>query len=514
VVALWVVFGGTSCGGRVLSKDAATDRADTAGAAGGAGPDGGAGAPAVDAAPESPPPVDAASDVGLDAGSEALAPFVPSYRGTTIVGPTEGSGFQGYQDPSAAAFGADGALYVGGSFGGAIDFDPGPAADTRSPKGLCDGYVTKLNPDGSRAWTITLGGSGAYVRVTAIAVVAGAIAVAGYYNNDGVVDLDPGPAVVPGVTNEFGSDGGFVSRFSLDGKLLWAASFLYVQPLSVAIDAAGAVLAGGGYRGTSDFDPGPGIDQRTSVFEGGFLLKLTAGGGLAWARTYDGGICEGHINSVAVASNGDAWVAGTMADSSACVFGERMVSGETAKGGVIAAFSSGGQAKAAWKLARVALQAIAVSPEGAVFVGGAGSGSVDFDQGPGTAIRDLPEIDHFPTGFVLGLGPDGAFAWVQTRTDVSLRGLASVGTGVLALGVPRPSRVPQQGFLVERLDPAGGSLWSFRVGTDADLHAQTIAAGPSAFVVSGAAFDSDDFDPGPAMDLVVGRTTFFTRFGL
>jgi hypothetical protein len=462
---------------------------------------------------------DSALDVGGEVGSDGPAspPYVPVHQGTVTTSPTKDTGFPTYQDPSAIAFGGDGALYLAGAFSGPTDFDPGPAADVRSPTGTVDVYLTKLAADGHRVWTLTWGGQGdSYLHVGAIAVGANAIAVGGTYTHE--VDLDPGPGVLAGASDALASTGGFVSRFSLDGKLVWASSFLGAEPRAVSLDAAGAVYAAGGFRGPCDFDPGPGRDERGTLGgnEGGFLVKLSAAdGGLGWARTWDGSYCEGHINGVAVAASGDAWVTGTTAEGTACIFGDAAIPGDSAKGGFIAFFSSAGQRKGAWKVGHIAPQAIAATSDGTIFVGGDGVGSVDFDRGPGVATRELLEVDHFPTGFVLGLASDGAFRWVQTRTSASIRGLAPLATGgVLALGAPSPALRPTQGSLVERLDAAGATTWSFRVGSDADLHAQAIAAGPASFAICGGAFDSDDLDPGAATDVVAARTTFFVRYAL
>ena len=62
---------------------------------------------------------------------------------------------------------------------------------------------------------------------------------------------------------------------------------------SVVTDEAGFVYLGGNFRGTVDFDPTVGVTELSSVgsFDG-FIVKLTNGGELVWARAVGSGASE------------------------------------------------------------------------------------------------------------------------------------------------------------------------------------------------------------------------------
>lgn len=85
----------------------------------------------------------------------------------------------------------------------------------------------------------------------------------------------------------------FITKTNADGSYGWtktvggvSSDFAY----GVATDAAGNVFVGGEFlSSTVDFDPGPGVVNRTtSGSYDGFLLKLNADGSYGWVRTFGG----------------------------------------------------------------------------------------------------------------------------------------------------------------------------------------------------------------------------------
>jgi hypothetical protein len=139
---------------------------------------------ASDAATGDASSADSSIDGGAADGPQHLAP--PTYLGT--IGAQ--SGF--YTFPSVA-IASDGSIFYGGSFDVAQDFDPGPSVDMHAPQGTYDAFLTKLNADGSYAWTLTFGGPQSLTWIAAVAVSETAIVVAGGY--EGQVDLDPGAGI-------------------------------------------------------------------------------------------------------------------------------------------------------------------------------------------------------------------------------------------------------------------------------------------------------------------------------
>jgi hypothetical protein len=199
---------------------------------------------------------------------------------TYISTDTFGSG--GWDSPHDITIDAFGNLYHTGGFEGTVDFDPGPGTDYHYSHGNYDFFLTKFNADGTYAWTKSFGGpwedSGSAVATDP----DGNIFITGAFA--GTVDFDPGPGVdtiIAGVSGSYHN--AFVTRLNADGSYAWTCPIIGSGPWdsgqSIAVTNSGIVNAVGLFNGTADFDPGPGIDNRTS--QGGqeaFVIRLTSDG--------------------------------------------------------------------------------------------------------------------------------------------------------------------------------------------------------------------------------------------
>ena len=72
-----------------------------------------------------------------------------------------------------------GNVYVTGGFGGIADLDPTSANDKRTAVGLSDGFLTKINADGSYAWTYQIGGEEGVTCNGVASTLDGEVVVAG-----------------------------------------------------------------------------------------------------------------------------------------------------------------------------------------------------------------------------------------------------------------------------------------------------------------------------------------------
>jgi hypothetical protein len=132
---------------------------------------------------------------------------------------------------------------------------------------------------------------------------AGNVYVTGHFS--GKADFDPGP----GTWNltSAGKDDIFTAKYSAAGALLWARAFGgpdydYGNGLTVASD--GSVYTTGYFKGTADFDPGPGTYNLTSAgLTDVFVSKLDSAGNFVWAQRL-GGTDTDIVSSLAVASDG------------------------------------------------------------------------------------------------------------------------------------------------------------------------------------------------------------------
>lgn len=171
-----------------------------------------------------------------------------------------------------------------GTFRGITDFDPG--AGTVNIDAMTTGsnrtYISILNNDGTFVWAGALLGSG--VNPTGIGTDAsGNIFLTG--NFDGTVDFDPGAGTfeLTSATASSGNDAFFVMKLAANGDFIWAKNIDGpVESTDLAVDSNGDVWVSGIFEATVDFDPGAGVNSKTSLGDtDGFTLKLNGTTGSA-----------------------------------------------------------------------------------------------------------------------------------------------------------------------------------------------------------------------------------------
>ena len=136
------------------------------------------------------------------------------------------------------------------------------------------------------AWATQFSGGPASKNVEDITLdAAGNVYTVGGF--EGLVDFDPGPGVVSFNSGAFGTVDIFIVKQSPNGSLLWAKQIGAGQ-IDVARTAEvspGYIDVGGDFRGTVDFDPGPGVTNLTGSANGDlFLLRLSDAGNFMWVK--------------------------------------------------------------------------------------------------------------------------------------------------------------------------------------------------------------------------------------
>lgn len=183
--------------------------------------------------------------VGLDAATGAFGWGVP------LAGPSNES----LDDVAARG----GVVFVGGGSGGGVDFDPGPG--TAVPANA-QSYVAAYDlATGAFRWA---GGYNFSVGLR-LAADGGRVVVAGSILT-GTLDLDPGPGVQNRTSNG-GNDAWLAAYGATDGAFGWANAVGGTGgDVGQAVDAAaGRVSLGVRFNGTTDLDPGPAAQPRTSA---------------------------------------------------------------------------------------------------------------------------------------------------------------------------------------------------------------------------------------------------------
>jgi hypothetical protein len=306
-----------------------------------------------------------------------------------------------------------GNIVTAGFYFDTVDLDPGPGTDlhvaptTDQP----EAFVVELNAAGTRAWSALPGASfatGVAVDGTgAVYVASGGIAVSGGQTVASVTKLTPGGDA--GWTQDFddgacssslnaiavakdgtvwatGSAGAgdrctiaaeagkdpqnavLIVRLTAGGDTISVRTFgnqIASNGFALAASPDGSMYLGGIGSGEVVFEPGPPPVRRWLNNNGaaGFLLKLDATGALIWSRSINGP----YLNAMAATPDGGLLTAGLSDDYG--MFVTRL----TPTGTSVWSFEVGsGQAGA-----------LSVSSAGNGFlIGGASTGTVDFDPGP------------------------------------------------------------------------------------------------------------------------------------
>lgn len=204
---------------------------------------------------------------------------------------------------------ATGAVIAVGAFGSTGDFDPG-AGDAQLPHlGGPDSFVLKLSATGQFVHAGAVASAG-YDQPRAVELgPQGGIMITGGF--DGVIDLNPGAAVVTFTSNGI-SD---VYVVLLDSALQYLEGAVFggsgqEDGTSIAWSPAGRRYVGGLFEYVVDFDPGAGIDFVASIVNSrdAFLARLCS------AQTIEQSITIAEGDSLFVAG---AWQfeSGTYADT-------------------------------------------------------------------------------------------------------------------------------------------------------------------------------------------------------
>lgn len=182
---------------------------------------------------------------------------------------------------------ATGYVYITGSYGNTVDFNPGTGTFNVTSNGDSDIFILKLDISGNFVWVKTMGGSGTDVGLS-IKIDGTEIYVSGYFSN--TVDFDPGA----GISNQT-SNGGhdvFFMKLSVNGNFIWAKSIGgsdndYAR--SMALSPAGGIYVQGDFVGTVDFNPNIGSYNLTANGSNDvFVAKISSTGNLIWAKSVGG----------------------------------------------------------------------------------------------------------------------------------------------------------------------------------------------------------------------------------
>lgn len=323
---------------------------------------------------------------------------------------------------AANAVDADGVgTTVVGTFSETVDLDPGPDTFELTSAGGADGYLAYYRGDASVYWAFALGGDGFDAVFDVASGPAYHVHVTGAFS--GTVDFDPGPGVFE--LTSTGAQAAFVAAYDFDGTFLWAfplgAGDFDAGRAIAAYPTYEAVYVTGGFSGTSDFDPGPGVFNLTAARDqDAFVASYTLEGAFRWAFNLGSDAPQGATfdegADLAVALEGQhVWVTGTFSNvvdfdpgpaealvDSGIGFNDVFVARYTADGAYEWAFGVGNDRFDGGT-------AVSFDPQDNCYVTGFFNDGADFDPGPGEAV--LTSVGGTQDAFVASYDAAGAYRW-------------------------------------------------------------------------------------------------------
>jgi uncharacterized repeat protein (TIGR01451 family) len=299
------------------------------------------------------------------------------------------------------------------------------------------------------------------------------------------------------------------------------------NPLDSKYDASGNLLVSGLYKGTLDFDPGPGVHNLTSIgsYYNIFLQKLDSAGNLVWAYSWGSATADCAGRRLAITEGNGIILTGEFGGSIDFDPGAGITTLTSSgirdifviKLDSAGAFVRGHRTGAASTVAEYATD-IALDRDDNLYLTGYFDGIVDFDPGPGTFNLD-GALHH---GFLQKLAPDGHLIWAMQAGASDLgwqRQLALDGAGHLYLsstfnvttdfdpGAGTATLIPTlpNDSYVLKLDTSGGFKWVRHLGTS---NSKDIAVNRKGDVsICGQFGGTVDADPGPAVHNMVSSGT-------
>lgn len=218
-----------------------------------------------------------------------------------------------YDNVTSVALDGLGNTALAGYFSGTADFDPTAGVKSITSGSYYDAYASKLNADGSYAWTWNITNPFYHKYSRAItADSAGNVYVVGEFT--GSVDFDH----TAGADTKTGYGwNGFVTKINANGSYGWTRTFYSynnytgsIYPTAVTVDSVGAVYVSGNY-GTASVTFGNTADLRSAASTSDlFVVKIKADGSYGWARTMGGSGVYAYGKSIKVDSSGRTYVAG------------------------------------------------------------------------------------------------------------------------------------------------------------------------------------------------------------
>jgi len=283
----------------------------------------------------------------------------------------------------------------------------------------------------------------------------------------------------------------------------------------VAVDLSGNVFTIGSFRGTIDFDPGPGVKNLTPNGDFDvFITKFDAAGNLIWARNM-GGLMRDTGQSIAIDSAGNVYTVGELGVSGDFDPGpgtytltglgcEAFISKLDSMGNFIWAKSIGGPNTQSARSVRL-------DNAGNIYMMGFFEDTADFDPGP--AVYNFSSNGSLDI-YISKLTNTGDLIWAKQLGGVGTEYTGGIAvdkaSNVYVIGsfpntvdfdpgvsVYNLSSVGQSDIFISKIDSSGNFIWAVSMGSYNNESPGSIAVDDAENVYCTGSFSNNaDFDPG------------------
>jgi Secretion system C-terminal sorting domain/Beta-propeller repeat len=425
-----------------------------------------------------------------------------------------------YNAGNAMALDADGNVFTTGFFTGTGDFNPGAGTATLTSVGSDDIFISKLDSTGNFVWAIQMGGTALDHALSLAIDASGNIYIIGEFQ--GTADFNPGTGVANLVS--LGGYDIFIAKYDNDGNYMWAKQMGSANidgGIAIAVDASASVYATGVFRWTTDFNPGAGTANLTTMGgDDAFIAKYDSAGNFRWAKQI-GGTSGDFGYAITTDASANVYTTGTFGGtvdfdpSGSTTYTLTSVAGSDA---FISKLDSAGNFVWAKQMGGSNIDAgngITIDASGNIYTTGFFWGSGDFDPGAGTFnLAPIGDKDVF----VLKLDATGAFVWaksfggtvIDAGSSIAVDGAGNVYTtggfagtadfDPLISASHQLSAVWGADVFISKLDASGAFVWAESIGGASDDGGKSIALDSFGNIyIAGTYSGVVDFDNGPGV---------------
>ena len=231
---------------------------------------------------------------GHEAPSSGSHAYISKFNsnGNLIWAKTWGGPEDAYTFATGIDLDSSGNVIIGGAFSATADFDPGAGTVEKTSSAIMDVYLSRLTSDGNFIGVDVWSGTDHEDLYDVEIDTDNNAYVYGSFN----ITMDLNPTAGEEIVTSRVSSRPDVFLVKLDSgrQYVWGKTWGGEDddyPRDIALDNSGYIYATGGFRGSSDFDPGPAeylLTGNPDGYSDSFLSKLDSSGNLLWAKSWGG----------------------------------------------------------------------------------------------------------------------------------------------------------------------------------------------------------------------------------